>query len=57
MNAFILDEDHLIFRDNVRKFVREKFIPGQLQRAASTDYPRAELRELAEPAVLGIKRR
>ncbi|WP_435224483.1 acyl-CoA dehydrogenase family protein [Streptomyces sp. Tue6028] len=47
MNAFILDEDHLVFRDNIRKFAREKFTPGQLERAACTEYPRAELRELA----------
>ncbi|MBU3067025.1 acyl-CoA dehydrogenase family protein [Nocardia sp. NEAU-G5] len=54
MNAFVLDEDHLVFRDNIRKFAREKFIPGQLARAASTEYPRAELRELADAGLTAL---
>ncbi|MFB7992543.1 acyl-CoA dehydrogenase family protein [Streptomyces sp. NPDC056002] len=54
MNAFVLDEDHLVFRDNIRKFAREKFTPGQLERAASTQYPRAELRELAAAGLTAL---
>lgn len=51
---FVLDEDHLEFRDTVRRFARNTFLDGALSRAMSTEYPRRELAQLAESELLGL---
>ncbi|OBI14133.1 acyl-CoA dehydrogenase family protein [Mycobacterium sp. E2497] len=47
-SSFILDEDHLAFQQDVRKFARREFLPGYLDRANSTEFPHAELARLAQ---------
>ncbi|MFP1155041.1 acyl-CoA dehydrogenase family protein [Mycobacterium sherrisii] len=47
-SPFILDEDHLAFQQDVRKFARREFLPGYLDRANSTEFPHAELAQLAQ---------
>ncbi|NNH70930.1 acyl-CoA dehydrogenase [Nocardia uniformis] len=54
MNPFILDEDHLTFRDSVRKFARDKFMGSFPERAASEAYPRAELKKFAEAGLTAL---
>ncbi|MGW4123413.1 hypothetical protein [Nocardia sp. NPDC004711] len=43
MNPFILDEDHVEFRDSVRRFARQKLMPGYLGRAQRDEYPYEEV--------------
>lgn len=47
-SPFILDEDHLAFQHDVRKFARREFMPGYLDRANSTEFPYAQLAQLAQ---------
>lgn len=44
---FILDEDHLAFQQEVRKLARREFLDSYLPRADSTEFPYAELKQLA----------
>jgi cyclohexanecarboxyl-CoA dehydrogenase len=48
VSAFVLDEDHIAFRETVRRFARTEFLDGYLERAAKTEFPRIELKKLAE---------
>ncbi|MEU6586900.1 acyl-CoA dehydrogenase family protein [Nocardia sp. NPDC046763] len=54
MNPFVLDEDHVQFRDNVRKFAREKLLPGYLERAQRDEYPFEEVKQLGDAGLLGL---
>lgn len=45
---FILDEDHLEFQQEVRKLARREFLDSYLERANSTDFPYAVLKQLAQ---------
>jgi cyclohexanecarboxyl-CoA dehydrogenase len=45
---FTLDEDHLAFQQDVRKFARRELLDGYLDRANSTEFPHAELKQLAQ---------
>ncbi|MET8878199.1 acyl-CoA dehydrogenase family protein [Nocardia sp. NPDC004604] len=54
MNPFILDEDHVEFRDNVRRFAREKLMPGYLERAQRDEYPFEEVKQLGAAGLLGL---
>ncbi|WP_020099392.1 acyl-CoA dehydrogenase family protein [Mycobacterium sp. 360MFTsu5.1] len=45
---FTLDEDHLAFQQEVRKLARREFLDTYLPRANSTEFPYAELKQLAQ---------
>ncbi len=45
---FTLDEDHLAFQQEVRKLARREFLDTYLPRADSTEFPYAELKQLAQ---------
>ncbi|MCE0764977.1 acyl-CoA dehydrogenase family protein [Pseudonocardia kujensis] len=53
-NAFVLDEDHLAFRDTVRALARTELLDGYHVRAASTDFPHRELRTLADAGLIDL---
>lgn len=54
MTAFVLDTDHLEFQRTVRHFARTEFLGGYLERAARTDFPRTELKKLAEAGLTAL---
>lgn len=47
-NAFILDDEHVSFQQSIRKFARQEFLDGYLERAATTEFPYKELKKLAQ---------
>lgn len=53
-NAFVLDEVHLDFRRTVRDLARGEFLDSYLRRAASTEFPHAELKKLAAAGLLDL---
>lgn len=54
MNPFVLDDDHIEFRDTVRQFARKKLMPGYLDRATTDAYPHEEVKQLAANGLLGL---
>lgn len=54
VNPFVLDDDHVEFRDNVRKFAREKLAPGYLERAHTEEYPHEAVKQLGAAGLLGL---
>lgn len=51
---FVLDEDHLRFRDSVRDLARREFLDTYHARAARTEFPHQELRKLAEAGLTNL---
>lgn len=53
-NPFVFDQDHLDFQRTVRDLARTEFLDGYLKRAASTEFPRRELKALAESGLTDL---
>lgn len=47
INSFVLDDDHVAFQEDVRKFARKQFLDSYLERANSTLFPYDELKQMA----------
>jgi cyclohexanecarboxyl-CoA dehydrogenase len=54
MLDFDFSDEHEAFRTLLRDFAAKELLPGYRDRAASTEYPWAELKKLADLGVLGI---
>lgn len=53
-NPFVLDEDHIQFRDSVRDLARREFLDSYHGRAARTEFPHQELKKLAEAGLTNL---
>jgi len=53
-NPFIFNEEQEAFRDSVRRLAQSEFGGGYLRRATQDEFPRDELRVLAENGLLGL---
>ena len=54
MAAFMFTEEQEMFRDTVRRLADAQFRDGYLERATSSEYPRAALAVLAKNGLLGL---
>lgn len=50
----LLDENHLMIRDSVRQFARNRLAPGAAARDAECRFPKEELAEMAALGLLGM---
>lgn len=51
---FVLDEDHIQFRDSVRDLARGEFLDSYHARAVRTEFPHQELKKLAEAGLTNL---
>jgi cyclohexanecarboxyl-CoA dehydrogenase len=54
MSPFMFTEEQEMFRDTVRRLAEAEFRDGYLERATSSEYPRAALAVLAKNGLLGL---
>jgi cyclohexanecarboxyl-CoA dehydrogenase len=54
VNPFVLDEDHVEFRNSVRDLARREFLDSYHARAARTEFPFAELKKLADAGLTDL---
>ncbi|HEY1973591.1 MAG TPA: acyl-CoA dehydrogenase family protein [Pseudonocardia sp.] len=52
--TFVLDDDHLAFQRETRRFARAELLDGYHARAASTEFPYAEQKKLAAAGLLNL---
>ena len=50
----VFSDEHELFRESVRGFVRSRFADGYLERARSREFPAAEYAMLAQQGLLGL---
>ena len=53
-NPFAFDQDHLDYQRTVRDLARSEFLDGNLEGAARTEFPRRELKALAESGLTDL---
>src|SRR6266542_1497535 len=54
MTPFMFTDEQEMFRDTVRRLAQAEFRDGYLERATSSEYPRAALAVLAKNGLLGL---
>ncbi len=52
--SFILDEDHIAFQKNVRKFARDAYYDSYLERAEVEKFPYEELKRMADAGLTDL---